>query len=86
MSTSQATIGIPDLLFRGVTVRGFWLVTWVGAMTPEDREEALAAVMGYLADGTLSPYHGKRFPLSQVREAIAEATRDARGGKVLLEG
>ena len=34
----------------------------------------------------LPPHAGTRYPLEKVKEAIAEATAPARGGKVLLEG
>ena len=40
--------------------------------------------MGLLADRTITPYAGQKFPLSKFAEAIGLATSAARGGKVLL--
>jgi NADPH:quinone reductase-like Zn-dependent oxidoreductase len=73
-----------ETIFRGVTLRGFWLVPWFAA-APPDR---VAAVYGRLAPlvaaGTLHTPVEATYPLREARAALAHAGREGRGGKVLL--
>ena len=48
---------IPDLLYRGVHIRGFWLGVYLGSLGNK-RLAMLQEVMGYLEDGTMSPLSG----------------------------
>lgn len=63
---------------------------WAGHLVRPARfrrrtREALDAVLGLLADGTLTPHVAATFPLTQVREAMALAeSRTVRGKVVLL--
>lgn len=76
---------VPDILFRDVKIHGFWLNVWLSSIG-DRRQEILKETMEFMLDGTLSPYTGEKYPLEQVKEAIREAGRPGRGGKVLLEG
>ncbi|PSC73519.1 trans-2-enoyl-mitochondrial [Micractinium conductrix] len=76
MSGLSASFSIPDPLFRdGEALR----------LPVEERERVCQAVLGLLADGTITPYSGQHFPLDQAAEAVKLAGAAARGGKVLLE-
>lgn len=88
LSGLECSFSIPDLLFRGVVAKGFWLVHWLeaNAGTPEARERVFGDVMELLANGTITPYSGTRFPLDKAAEAVGASMAEARGGKVLLEG
>ena len=73
-----------ETIFRGITLRGFWLVPWFATAAPE----RIAAVYGRLgalvADGTLHTPVEATYPLDEARAALAHAGREGRGGKVLL--
>lgn len=86
MSGLTATYNIPDVLFRDVVVRGFWLIPYMAGLPAAERERVMATVLQLLADGIITPYSGERFPLDQVVAAAQASKVDARGGKVLLEG
>jgi mitochondrial enoyl-[acyl-carrier protein] reductase / trans-2-enoyl-CoA reductase len=86
MSGLTATFDIPSVLFRGVSIRGFWLIPYVDSLAKEEREKCMNDVMQLLADQVIVPYAGERFPLEKAQEAMEEASKAARGGKVLLEG
>lgn len=58
--STQATFSIPDPLFRGVAIRGFWLMPWTASLAPEERAAVLQEVMGLLASGVITPYSGGR--------------------------
>lgn len=86
MSGLTATYAIPDPLFRGVKISGFWLMPYTNSLPADERAKMMEGVMQLLKDGVITPYAGRRFPLDQVKEAVAVATSAARGGKALLEG
>lgn len=86
MSGLTITVGIPDVLFRGVVVKGFWIGPWLDGKPVDEKKEVLGAVMDMMANRVIVPYSGKKYKLEDVLEAIGEATSTARGGKVMLEG
>lgn len=47
--------------------------------------EVASEVFHLMAEGVLEPHCGRHFPLKEVKEAIVEAARPGRGGKVLLD-
>jgi trans-2-enoyl-CoA reductase len=84
MSGLEMTVSIPDPLFRGVTIKGWWLAHYMKNKSSEEKKAIGKELLDLMQQGLLKPFIGKKFPLDQVKEAIAEATKDARGGKVLL--
>lgn len=46
----------------------------------------LDEVAELMASGKVVPFAGKSFPLESAAEAVQEAVKSARGGKVLLKG
>ncbi|KAK9909308.1 hypothetical protein WJX75_000309 [Coccomyxa subellipsoidea] len=85
MSGTTVTVGAGNFIFRTVHVTGFWLTKWL-AQLGDAKTEKLSELMDLLAQGVIVPFSGKKFPLEQVNEAIAESFKEARGGKVFLEG
>ena len=73
------------LLVPAQVARGFGLGSWVQSLG--DRKQAvLEEIMGMVADKVIDPLIGKSYDLTQVAEAVKEAQRQGRGGKVLLKG
>jgi NADPH:quinone reductase-like Zn-dependent oxidoreductase len=84
MSGKAPTISPAALIFRNVTLRGFWLVNWLSS-APREAQAALMGKMAKLvAQGTLSAPVDATFPLENIREALARAEEGGRKGKVLL--
>jgi trans-2-enoyl-CoA reductase len=72
------------LIFKNLSFHGFWLRRWKETANPADVRETYQKLSAYLLSGVLhTPVH-KTFPLSQALEAVAEAAREKRSGKVLL--
>ena len=78
------SIPVVDLIFRGLSVHGYWLNRWLQT-TPRD---TIARTYGELAtlviDGTLAAPVEATYALAHFRDAIAHAARSDRNGKVLF--
>ena len=84
---SRQALKIPNglLIFQNLKFHGFWLKRWREKAALEERQATYAHLAAHLKTGTLfTPVH-KIFPLSDVVEAVAEASREMRTGKVLLD-
>jgi NADPH:quinone reductase-like Zn-dependent oxidoreductase len=72
------------LIFRSLTIKGFWLSEWFPRASAEAKAAAVGTVMQMLETGELDPTVEARYPLEQVREAAHHARPWGRHGKVLL--
>jgi NADPH:quinone reductase-like Zn-dependent oxidoreductase len=79
-------IDVGDLLFKGATIRGFWLSDWFRRKSPEAVAKGLGEVLTLLATQVLDPPVAAEYDLADFRAAIAHAERPGRHGKVLLRG
>jgi NADPH:quinone reductase-like Zn-dependent oxidoreductase len=72
------------LIFRLVTLRGFWVSKWLETSKPAAIQALYSELAERIADGTLAVEIAGRYPFSRIGEAAAHAGREARGGKVLI--
>lgn len=84
MSGEPCAIAPDALIFRDLTVRGFWLVNWF-ARTPEhQRGQLVDELAGLITAGRLhAPIHAT-YDVSEIKEAVAAAARGGRSGKILV--
>jgi NADPH:quinone reductase-like Zn-dependent oxidoreductase len=75
-----------EMLFRGLTVRGFWLTHWFQHTPPERVQTTLRELMGLMATGQLVPTVEAAYDLADFRAAVAHAQRPGRQGKIVLIG
>lgn len=75
-----------EMLFRGLTARGFWLSQWFRQTPPAQVAATLGTLMQLMAAGDLVPPVEAEYDLADFRAAIAHAERPGRRGKVLLTG
>lgn len=72
------------LVYRDLTLRGFWLARWFGQTPERQRRAVLEEVAGLIAAGTLhAPIHAT-YDVSEIKEAVAAAASSGRTGKVLI--
>ncbi len=84
---SRQPLKIPNglLIFSDLRFCGFWLKRWRDHSSVEDRRATYSELAAHLAAGRLhTPVH-RVFPLRDLQAALAEAAREQRGGKVLLD-
>ena len=70
-----------EVLTRNVQIRGFWLNKW---LEKKNVAEVFGELIQLLAEKVIVPYNGEKFELSQIKEALSNALKLARGGKTLL--
>jgi NADPH:quinone reductase-like Zn-dependent oxidoreductase len=78
------SIPVVDLIFRGLSVHGYWLILWLQRTPPDTVAGTYRELAALVADGTLSAPVDATYALAEYREAIAHATRNDRNGKVLF--
>lgn len=75
-----------EALFKGLTVKGYWLTHWLRSENPLKVLQVLQELMGLMVTGHLIPPVAAEYDLGQFREAVAHAERRGRSGKVILTG
>lgn len=84
MSGEPCTVSPKALVFRDITLRGFWLAKWF-RNSSRDRQKALYAdLTRRIANGDLRARVHATFDVEQIKDAVALANRGERDGKVLV--
>ena len=89
VSYSQAELGTAsltpgDLIFRQLTVHGFWLSQWFSSASAEDRQALFGQLVPLVASGQLRTAVDSTWSLDEVTEAVRRSMGGRRNGKVLL--
>ena len=84
---SKQALKVPNglLIFQNMKFCGFWLKRWREKAASNELQATYAKLAAHLKNGTLTTPVHKIFPLSEVQEAVAEASLEMRRGKVLLD-
>lgn len=73
-----------DVIFREVSLRGFWLAPWIRRKNRDDIAAIYRNLARLIADGTISTPIAEVYPLGRIKQALAHAAQPGRAGKVLL--
>lgn len=84
LSGENCQVGAADLVFRGITLRGFWLMTWFQRSSREQVGAAYGDLLAMLAAGEITTPVEATYPLSKITDALQHAARAGRDGKVLV--
>ncbi len=84
MSGEPCQISPASLIFRGITLRGFWLSQWYKTATPERRATLFGELAGLIAAGKLSARVQATYGIDEIKQAVAAAAGGERNGKILL--
>ncbi|MFK8079043.1 MAG: zinc-dependent alcohol dehydrogenase family protein [Granulosicoccus sp.] len=75
----------PDqVIFRSITLTGFWLAKYLSGMPRGKLLEQYDALGGMVADGILSTPVEATYRLEDINTALEHAARGSRSGKILL--
>ncbi len=73
-----------ELIRNGAKIEGFWLARQVEAMSFPAKLKLVASLTGLIRKGLLSTEIGAVYPMDQISQAVTEAERTGKSGKVLI--
>lgn len=85
LSLEEMPINAGLLIFKTITIRGFWLTTWMRDAFADARHDVAEGVLTALASGEIQLPVEATYSLDQIAEAVRHADREGRGGKILLK-
>ena len=74
-----------DLIYRGLSLHGFWLINWIRNAPRTEVQEIYQKLGDLVVDGSLSAAVEQVYPLEQFKEAFEHSLRSSRNGKILFK-
>jgi NADPH:quinone reductase-like Zn-dependent oxidoreductase len=74
-----------DLIYRGLSLHGFWLINWIRSAPRTEIKEIYQKLGDLVADGWLSAAVEHVYPLNQFKEAFKQSLKSNRSGKILFQ-
>jgi NADPH:quinone reductase-like Zn-dependent oxidoreductase len=74
-----------DLIYRGLSLHGFWLINWIRNAPRTEVQEIYQKLGDLVADGSLSAGVEHVYPLEQFKEAFEQSLKANRSGKILFK-
>lgn len=84
LSGHAAKMTPQHLIFRNLTLKGFWLTNWLGSTSSADRKAFYGNLAALVASGELHAPIAATYGIDQIREAATAALTGGRDGKILL--
>lgn len=84
MSGEPCAVSPASFVFRDITLRGFWLAFWFRNATPAQQMAVFGEVAQLIATGKLHTRIQATFDVSEIKQAVAEAAKGEREGKILI--
>ncbi|PVY79027.1 NADPH:quinone reductase-like Zn-dependent oxidoreductase [Tamilnaduibacter salinus] len=84
MSGEPCQVSPANIVFRDVTVKGFWLAKWFERASPDAQKTVFGQLTKLIATGQLQARIAAEYDVSQIKEAVAAAAAGERDGKVLV--
>lgn len=72
------------MIFKNLTLKGFWLTTWIMSLSKEQRQQIIPEVLTLLTKQSLKADIEAEYPLSEFKKAIEHMEGSGRNGKVLF--
>jgi len=84
MSGEPCVLAPTVIIFKDVTIRGFWLAKWFLTSTPAQQQELYGSLIELIAAGKLSaPVHAT-YTVKDIKQAVAAASSGQRNGKIIV--
>ncbi len=74
-----------DLIYRGLSLHGFWLINWIRNAPRTEIEEIYQKLGDLVADGSLWAAVEQVYQLDQFKEAFERSLQPNRSGKILFK-
>jgi mitochondrial enoyl-[acyl-carrier protein] reductase / trans-2-enoyl-CoA reductase len=86
MSGQACRVAPSSLIFRDITLRGFWLMKWFRDTSHDARRALYGELTRLVASGALHARIHATYPVERIQEAVAAAFVGQRDGKILVTG
>jgi NADPH:quinone reductase-like Zn-dependent oxidoreductase len=86
MSGEPCVLHPANIVFKDITVRGFWLVIWLRTATPAQQQTLYGELTGLMAQGKLSTAIDSTYTVKDIKKAVKVASGGERNGKVVVVG
>ncbi len=86
MSGEPCQVAPSSLIFRDITLKGFWLVKWFREASRDAQRALYGELTQLVASGALHARIHATYPVERIREAVAAASTGERDGKILITG
>ncbi len=73
------------MIFKDLTVKGFWLSSWMARLPKERRMQVVGEVLGMLGQEQLKVEIEKTYSIDEIKEAVKHADTPGRTGKIILK-
>ena len=73
------------VLFKDLTVKGFWLSSWLSTLSSEEKKEVTGVILEMLVADQIKVNIEAKYPLDEILKAIEHADSPGRTGKVILD-
>lgn len=84
MSGKSCRIPATVLVFKDITVRGFWLAKWFRTASKEDQGALYGQLTQMIAQGELKTAIHETYSVKDIKKAVTVANQGGRSGKVLV--
>ncbi len=84
LSGKPCEVDAADIVFRDISLRGFWYSRWFLAADPSAIKSLFVRLVGMLQAKTLRVPVEASYPIESLTQALAHAQREGRLGKVVL--
>ena len=84
MSGEDCRVSPGHLIFRGITLTGFWLASWFRQASGEQQQALFGELIRKIAGGALKAPIAGTYPVERIAEAVAAASQGERDGKILV--
>ena len=84
LSGEPCVVSPRELVFRDVSLKGFWLARWFRTTAQPKQLALLTELAGLIAAGKLSAPIQATYDVAQIKEAVAAAAAGERKGKILI--
>jgi trans-2-enoyl-CoA reductase len=85
LSGDPCEVDASDIVFRDVTLRGFWYSRWFATADTAAIRSVFDRLVGMVQAKTLRVPLEAAYPIEQLTDALAHAQRERRSGKIVLQ-
>ena len=84
LSGNNCELSPHTVVFKDISLRGFWLMLHLGAMAPDRMQALYSDLAGQVKSGALAATVEATYGIEDIVEAVSHAARPGRDGKVLV--